>query len=91
MRTIMAVLVLLLLAVGAWAADGTVVGYDAASGKLTVKVGDQERVVTLKATTHVHDMDGREIRAKERPAKLKKDVRIELVEKGGKLIEINLK
>ena len=84
-------LVVLLCVAGVLAADGTVVSYDKDTGKLVVKVGDKERVFELKASTHVHDVDGKEIRAKDRPDKLKKDVKIEIEEKDGKLIEINLK
>ena len=45
----------------------------------------------MSAKTHVHDVDDKEIKVKDRPDKLKKGQKIEIEEKGGKVIEINLK
>jgi hypothetical protein len=69
----------------------TVVSYDKDTMKLVVKVGDKERTLELKKNTHVHDTDGKEIKAQDRAAKLKKDVKIEIEEKDGKVVEINIK
>jgi hypothetical protein len=87
-------LVLLFLAAGLRAADnpvGVVVSYDKDTMKLVVKVGDKERTLQLTAKTHVHDVDDSEIKVKDRPDKLKKGTKIDIEEKNGKLVEINLK
>ncbi len=69
----------------------TVVSYDKDTMKLVVKAGDKERTLELKRNTHVHDVDGKEVKATDRPAKLKKDTVIEIEEEDGKLVEINIK
>jgi hypothetical protein len=94
LRTILSVvLVLAVMAGSLWAAvtktEAVVVSYD--KGKLVVKVGDKEKTVMLRNTTHVHDVDGSEVSVKDRTTKLKKDVKIEIVEEDGKLDEINIK
>jgi hypothetical protein len=74
--------------------DAVVVSYDAATMKLVAKVGDKERTVQLQKNTHVHYPEGnkiKEVSAKDRPAYLKKDVKITLVEEDGKLVEINIR
>jgi hypothetical protein len=77
-----------------WAADvtdATVVSYDKQTMKLVVKAGDKQRTLELKKEIHVHDVDGKEVRVADRPAKLKKDTKIEIEEEDGKLVEINIK
>src|SRR5688500_16097078 len=41
---------------------GEVVRYDPATAVLVVKVGDKERSFQLRPRTHVHDVDGKEVR-----------------------------
>jgi len=92
LRQLVGVALVFALCVGSLlGADGTVVSYDKDTMKLVVKVADKDKTYELKATTHVHDVDGKEVSAKQRPDKLKKDAKVELVEKNGKLVEINLK
>ena len=85
-------LVMLLVLVGfALAVEGTVVSFDKETAKVVVKIGDKERTIEVKGTVHVHDVDGKEVKAKDLPAKLKKDVKVDVVERDGKVSEINLK
>jgi len=70
--------------------EGVVVSYDHPTGKLVVKVGEQERAIVLAPRSHVHDPDGYEVRGTDRIEKLKPGVKLEIVEKDGRLIEINL-
>lgn len=69
----------------------TVVSYDKETMKLVVKAGDKERTIELKKNIHVHDVDDKEVKVKDRPEKLKKDVKIEIEEEKGKVVEINIK
>jgi len=85
------IVVALLFIVGALlAADATVVSYDKDTQKLVVKQGDKERAVVLAKSTHVNDVNGKEVSAKDWAGKLTKDTKVEVVEKNGKLIEINI-
>lgn len=91
------VAVALFLAAGAlvWAKEmeASVVNYDKASMKLTVKEGDKERTVQLDKRTHVHFPDkGRikEVSLKDRPNYLKKGVRVTIEEEEGKVVEVNI-
>jgi len=91
-----AVLALVIFAGGVLGAEqttqGVVVGY--AKNQLVVKVGDKERTIALKRSTHVHYVEGgeiKEVKAKDRPGWLKKGTRIEIVEEDGKVVEINIK
>jgi hypothetical protein len=59
--------------------------------KMVLKEGDKERTFVLKKTVHVHDVDDKEVKVKDRPDKLKKGVKIEIEEKDGKIEEINIK
>lgn len=94
-RTVVALVLALVLLVGAaGAADSVaavVVSYDKETMKLVVKVGDKEKTYTLTAKTHVHDVNDNEISAKDRPDKLKKGQKIKIEEEKGKVVEINLK
>lgn len=94
-RSALTVAVVLMLFVGAArAADAVaavVVSYDKETMKLVVKVGDKEKTYTLTAKTHVHDVDDKEISAKDRADKLKKGQKLEIEEEKGKIVEINLK
>ena len=89
---VLGVFIALLLVVGGLlGADATVVSYDKDTQKLVVKVGDKDRTLELTKNTHVHDVNGKEVSSKERADKLKKDTKLDVVEKNGKLIEINIK
>ena len=90
-RSLAAFLALLFLVGGLLAADGVVVSYDKDKMSLVVKVGDKDKTYELPAKVHVHDVDGKEVKLKDRADKLKKDVKVEIEEKNGKVIEINLK
>lgn len=82
-------LVLCLAFVGALiAADGTVVNSE--KGKVTVKVGDKEQVIELKGVK-VSDADGKALKGKDAAEHLKKDTKVEIVEKDGKVSEIKIK
>jgi hypothetical protein len=85
-----AVALVLVLAGLVIAAEATVVSYDKDTMKLVVTEGKKERTLELKKGTHVHDVDGKEVRLKDRPDKLKKGVVIDIEEKDGKLLEINI-
>ncbi|MBY0523594.1 MAG: hypothetical protein K2R98_09345 [Gemmataceae bacterium] len=90
-RFLIALVAILILGGGLLAAEGVVVSYDKDSMKLIVKVADKEKTYELTAKIHVHDVDGSEIKPKDRSDKLKKDTKIDIEEKNGKLVEINLK
>jgi len=51
---------------------------------LVVKVGSAERGYELTAKIRVHDVDGSEIKLRERADKFKKDTRVDIDEKNGK-------
>src|SRR5262245_37739491 len=70
--------------------EATVVSYDKDTMKLIVLEGKKERTLDLKKGTHVHDVDGKEVSFKARPDKLKKGVLIDIEEKDGKVLEINI-
>jgi hypothetical protein len=70
--------------------EGVVVSYDHPTGKLVVKIGAAERAIALAPRAHVHDPEGFEVRGTDRIEKLKPGVRLEIVEKEGKLEEINI-
>jgi hypothetical protein len=86
-----AILVLLIFAGALLAADGVVVSYDKDKLKLVVKIGDKQKTYDLPAKVHVHDPDDKEIKLKDRPKFLKKGTKVEIVEKDGKVEEINIK
>jgi hypothetical protein len=70
------------------AADGVVVSSE--KGKVTVKVGDKEKVIELKGVK-VSDGDGKAVKGKDVGDVLKKDAKVEVVEKDGKVSEIKIK
>jgi hypothetical protein len=89
-RILAALLVLFLLAGGLWAdVTGTVVSYD--KGKLVVKVGEKEQTFDLGSKVHVHAANGDEIKLADRGKHLKKGVKVEIEEKEGKIVEVNIK
>ena len=88
-RLLAAVLVLGVLVGGLLAADGVVVKLD--KMQLTVKIGDKEKTYKLKKGTHIHDVDGKEIKGKAVAQKLKKGVKIDIEEEDGEIKEINIK
>ena len=89
LRTFVCTLLALLIFVGGlMAAEGTVIALK--KGELTVKVGDQEKTIPLKGVK-VIDADGKPVSGKARIEALKKDVKVEIVEEGGKVVEIKIK
>lgn len=70
------------------AADGVVVSSE--KGKVTVKVGDKEQVIEMKGVK-VSDAGGKMVKGKDIGDTLKKDVKVEIVEKDGKVSEIKVK
>jgi hypothetical protein len=90
-RALCALLFLVLCGGSLLAADATVVSYDKDTQKLVVKMGDKERTLELTKATHVHDANGKEVSAKDRAGKLTKETKLDVVEKNGKLVEINIK
>jgi hypothetical protein len=70
------------------AADGVVVSSE--KGKVTVKVGDKEQVIELKGVK-VSDAEGKAVKGKDVGDVLKKDAKVEVVEKDGKVAEIKIK
>ena len=70
------------------AADGVVVSSE--KGKVTVKVGDKEKVIELKGVK-VSDAEGKGVKGKDIGDVLKKDAKVEIVEKDGKVAEIKVK
>jgi hypothetical protein len=80
-------LALLIFVGGLLAAEGTIVKIE--KGKLTVKVGDKEQEIALKGVKVTKD--GVDVPGKERREALKKDAKVEIVEKDGKVVEIKIK
>ena len=81
-------LVLALLFVGRRRRRG---GHSQVEGRnVTVKVGEKEQVVELSKDLKI-TKDGTELERKDRRGALKKDVKVELVEKDGKVVEIKIK
>jgi hypothetical protein len=74
---------------GLLAAEGVVVKFE--KGDLTVKIGDKEKTYKVEKGTHVHDVDGKELKGKAVAKKLKKGVKIDIEEEDGKIKEINIK
>ena len=68
--------------------DGVVVGTE--KGTVTVKVGDKEYKVTAK-DAKIQDADGKELKGKAIGEKLKKDTKVEVTIKDGKVTEIKEK
>jgi hypothetical protein len=84
-----ALLALCLFAGGLLAGEGVVVSFE--KDKLVVKVGAKQKTYTLQRGTHVHDVDGSEIKLADRAKHLKKGVTVDVEEEGGKVAEINIK
>jgi len=72
----------------ALAEDGVIVGFE--MGTLTVKVGEKEQKIMMMGVK-VLDADGKELTRMDRRNALKKDVKVELTEKDGKVTEIKIK
>jgi len=92
MKKALAMLAAFFLLVGSlMAVEAEVVGYDAAKKIVTVKVAGKERKIALvKGEPHVHAADGKLLKGKEIEAALKPGVRVELEEKDGKVVEIEI-
>jgi hypothetical protein len=72
----------------ALAGEGTVVSM--ARGELTVTVDGKEQKIPLRGVK-VLDAEGKEIPGRMRREHLKKDVKVEITEKDGKVTEIKVK
>jgi hypothetical protein len=72
-------------------AQAVVVSYDPEMMKLIVRVGSAEKSYDLTAKTPVHDVDGSEIKLRNRTDKLKKDTKVDIEEKNGKFVGVTLK
>lgn len=79
------------LPAGPLAVQAVVVSYDPEMMKLVVRVGSTETSYDLTAKTPVHDVGGSEIKVRDRADKLKKDAKVDIEEKNGKVVGINLK
>ena len=93
-RTLLALVLALVLALPTFAADldGVIVSYDPATNKLVVEVAGKERTIEVTKSLHVHDTDGKRLKAKdELKDKLKKGVKVEIEEKDGAVVEVILK
>ena len=88
-RILCALAALLLFAGGLSAFDAKVVSYD--KGKLVVLVDGKEKTYELKPAVHVHDVDGKEVKPKDRDKVLTRDAVIDIEEQDGKVVEINVK
>lgn len=88
-RMLAAVLVLCFLVGGLLAAEGVVVKLE--KMMLTVKIDGKEKTYKLEKGTHVHDVDGKEVKGKAVAKKLKKGVKVDIEEEDGKIKEINIK
>jgi hypothetical protein len=90
LRTICCAILALALFVGAaLAAEGVITKVE--RGKITVKVGDKEQEIMLSKDIKILGADGNEIPGKERRNALKKDAKVEITEKDGKVVEIKVK
>ncbi len=70
--------------------EATVVSYG--KGKLVVTVDGKERTIEIKGGhPHVHAADGKLLKGKEITAALKKDVKVDLEESDGKVVEVKIK
>ena len=81
-------LALFLVTATLWAADGVVVGFE--KHDLIVKIGDKQHTLKMEHIK-VTDVEGKELKGKHIGDGLKKDTKIELVEKDGKIVEIKVK
>jgi hypothetical protein len=72
----------------ALAGDGVIVSVD--RGMMTVKVDDKEKKIETRGVKFL-DADGKEVPRQDRRNLFKKDAKVEIVEKDGKVVEIKLK
>jgi hypothetical protein len=72
----------------ALAGEGTIVSFE--MGTLTVKVGDKEQKIMVRGVK-VLDAEGKELAGPARREAFKKDVKVEITEKDGKVTEIKIK
>jgi hypothetical protein len=88
-RFVLSLVLLFALACGtALAGEGTVVAFE--RGSVTVKVGEKEQKIELRGVK-VFDAEGKEIPGRMRREHLKKDTKVEITEKDGKVTEIKIK
>jgi len=73
------------------AGQAVVISYDPESMKLVVRVGAQEKTYDLTAKVRVHDIDGSEIKLRDRADKLAKNAKVDIDEMNGKIVGVNLK
>lgn len=67
------------------------VSYDPETMQLVVKVGNKQKTCVLSNGLRVHDVDGSEMKAKDRADKLRKGTRVDIDEKDGNIVAVNLK
>ena len=77
-----------LLCGNALAADGVVVALE--RGMITVKIDDKEKKIETRGVKFL-DAEGKEVARQDRRTTFKKDTKVEVVEKDGKVVEIKLK
>jgi hypothetical protein len=88
-RFVLSLVLLFALTCGtALAGEGTIVSI--ARGELTVTVDGKEQKIMTRGVK-ILDADGKEIPRQERRNVLKKDVKVEITEKDGKVTEIKVK
>jgi len=68
-----------------------VVSYDTGAMKLVMKVGDKEQTYELTANIRVHDVDGSDIKFNDLADKLRKGAKVDIEEKSGRIVAVNLK
>ena len=88
-RIILAVALFVALVCGtAYAGEGTIVAVE--RGSITVKVGDKEQKIETRGVKFF-DAEGKELAQQARRTALKKDAKVEITEKDGKVTEIKVK
>jgi hypothetical protein len=87
-RLVIGLLALVIFAGGLLAAEGVFVRFD--NHDYVVKVGDKEQTISHKHVKVV-DAAGKEVALNNVGEVLKKDTKVELVEKDGKVVELKVK
>jgi hypothetical protein len=91
-RVLAVVLAAGLVVGGVLAAEGVVVKYDKEKSELTLKIDGKEKKVKFeKGHPHLHGEDGKLIKTKDFEKHLKKGVKLDVEEEGGKITELTIK
>lgn len=91
-RVLAVVLTVGLVVGGVLAAEGEVVKYDKDKSELTLKIDGKEKKVKFeKGHPHLHGQDGKLIKVKDYDKHLKKGVKLDVEEEGGKITELTIK